>query len=124
MSAEQSVDLFDSLRHTDAGRNLLDLFDRMMRQRDGEAVLTQWLCEDGYIVSYSTTRARGGPHDGKYVAMLYRPIGKGARGGRKTAQTWKQTYIMGYSKRRLARARAERLYWKHNPTRAARHGKS
>lgn len=117
-----TVDLFAALSQTDVGRDVLADFDRIARQRDGEARLTEWLCEDGWIVTYSTTRVVGGPPAirDKYVVMLHKPVGKGARGGRRTAQSWQRTYMRGFAKRKTARARAEALYWQHNPTRAAR----
>jgi hypothetical protein len=90
---------------------------------DGKYERSQrWLCEDGWVVEYTTTRVVGGPHDGKYVVVEFRPYGKGSRGGRKTARQWKRAYWRGFAKRKDARARAETLYWRHSPSRAARHG--
>jgi len=120
-----SADLFERMMESDAGRNIMAEFNRMAIERDGGYERSQqWLCEDGWIVEYTTTKVEGGPHDGKYVVMAYKPYGKGARGGRKTAQQWKRTYIRGFAKRKSARARAEALYWPHNPTRAAKYGKA
>lgn len=53
------------------------------------------------------------PGDGKYASFVYRPVGKGARSGKAT--TWKlvesgKWKIVEHSKRRLAKARALRLF--------------
>lgn len=123
MSTER-LDLFPALADTDVGRSILAEFNDLMVQRDGGYKRSQqWLCEDGWIIEYTTTKVEHGPHDGKYVVMAFKPVGKGARGGRKTAQSWQRTYIRGFAKRKSARARAETLYWRHNPTRAAKWGK-
>lgn len=79
----------------------------------GTARHQQWLCRDGWMVSYTTERVKGGPLNGKYAVLLYKPVGKGARGGRRKAQAWKLVYKRGFSKRKLARARADALWEKH-----------
>lgn len=115
-----SDDLFDRLSHTDAGRNLLDEFERQaIAASGGYKRDQQWLCEDGWIILYTTTPMIGGPDDGKFMVVTYKPYGTGARGGRKTAHQWARTYQRAFVKRKTARARAEVLYWRHNPTRAA-----
>ena len=87
---------------------------------EGKAAQQQWRCEDGWIVSYTTGRVEGGKYAGKFLAMAYRPIGKGARTGQ--AKRWERVYIRAFSKRKLARARAEELFYKHSPVRAAKAG--
>lgn len=110
-------DLFERLSQTDTGRNILDEFHRAETARVGGYERSQtWLCEDGYIIEYTTTRVEGGPHDGKFAVLMFKPVGKGARGGRKTAQAWQRTYIRGFAKRKSARARAEELWEQHNET--------
>lgn len=124
MSEAESFDLYDRLAQTDGGRRLMAEFEKAMLEQQGGYERSQsWLCEDGYIIEYTTTRMVGGPYDGKFMVLLYKPYGKGARGGREAAQRWVRTYMRAFAKRKTARARAETLYWRHNPTRAAKHGK-
>jgi len=121
----ESFDLFERLSQTDQGRNILAEFDRItMEHSGGYERSQQWICEDGWIIEWTTTRVESGPHDGKYAVMAFKPVGKGARGGRKTARSWKRTYIRSFAQRKSARARAEALYWQHSPTRAAKYGKA
>lgn len=104
----------------------INLFDYMERRGipipgfDGRARQQQWECEDGYLITYCPGRAEGGPHHGKFVVMMHRPKGPGARTGK--ARLWERTYFRGFAVRKTARARAEQLYWRHNPKRAAHHG--
>lgn len=89
-----------------------------MMPRSGEYERDRsWLCEDGWVVEYTTTRVLNGPYEGKFVVSAFKPIGKGSRGGRDTAQMWQNVYRRGFAKRKSAKARAEELYWKHNPSR-------
>lgn len=80
----------------------------------------QWDCEDGWYVEYGTVKAEGGPHDGKYVVQVFKPVGKGARTGK--AKEWHRVVFSGYSKRRTARQHALIHYYKHSPDKAKRHG--
>lgn len=122
MSVE-GFDLFERLSHTDAGRDILEEFHKIALRRDGGYSRSQqWFCEDGWIIEYTTVKVVHGPLDGKYAVMAFKPYGKGSRGGRKTAQQWKRVYIRGFAKRKDARSRAETLYWRHNPKRAAKNG--
>lgn len=79
----------------------------------GTARQQKWMCGDGWFVAYTTERVKGGPFDGRFAVLLYKPIGKGARGGPRKAQEWKLVYKRGFSKRKLARARAEALWFQH-----------
>lgn len=81
-----------------------------------EPRMTQWACEDGWYVGYSTERMG----DGKFGTYAYRPYGPGARTNR--AGTWRLVYERHYAKRATARARALALYRKHSPKWSARHG--
>jgi hypothetical protein len=112
-------DLFERLAQTDVGRNLLEEFERTMAARSGTARQAHWQAEDGWYIIYTTTRIKGGPHDGKFVVQAMKPYGKGARSGRKGAQQWVEAYRREFSTRKLARARAEALYRKHSPKYAA-----
>lgn len=87
---------------------------------NGLARHTEWLCEDGWLVGYTTERIRGGNMDGKFAAFTYKPTGKGARTGK--AQRWQRTYIRAFATRKAAKKRATDLYYKHSPKAAARHG--
>jgi hypothetical protein len=123
--SDKSFDLFEKMEQTAAGRAILAEFHKQSLERDGGYERSQqWTCEDGWIVEYTTTKVEGGPLDGKYAVMAYKPYGTGARGGRRTARNWQRVYIRGFVKRKTARARAETLYWKHNPTRARKYGKA
>jgi len=104
-------------------RVLAPEFERYMRRMAGEARQAIWTCEDGWLAGYTTTRVEGGPHHGKWLAMSYKPVGKGARGGRAKAESWERNYVRGFATRRAARARAEAIYWRHSPKRAAKHGR-
>jgi hypothetical protein len=89
----------------------------------GLARHVEWLCEDGWLVGYTTSAIRssvGGRNDGKFAWFTYKPIGKGARSGEPTE--WERTKITVVGKRKTARARAERFYYKHSPKAARRHG--
>lgn len=78
---------------------------------DGSAKTRQWPCDDGYIVEYSTERARGGRWDGHFVVLLFKPIGKGSRSG--NAEEWKRVYFRGFKTRATAKRRAVALYHQH-----------
>ena len=101
------------------GLNLLDFMSADMRRewieaenrRVGTARQALWECRDGWIVGYTTTRIVGGPFDGRFAVMAYKPIGKGARSG--NADERVRVYYRGFSTRKAARARAERLYDQH-----------
>lgn len=97
---------------------LAPLLDRMY----GVAAQAEWSCEDGWVVAYTTSRVQYGPHDGRFLAMAYKPVGKGARTGK--ASRWVRAYQRPFTTRKAARARAERLYYQHSPKAAARHGRS
>lgn len=101
-----------------------NIWASLLSEQEGSARQTHWTCEDGWIVGYSTERVSGGPPDirGKFVAMAYRPIGKGSRSG--DATRWKRVYLRGFAKRKTARARAEALYYAHSPKTAERAGRS
>lgn len=91
---------------------------------NGRARQQQWHCEDDWLVVYTTSRVEGGPHDGYWLVLLYKPVGKGSRVQRKgTAEQWTVVKRERHKLRREARASAERHYWLHNPKRAAKLGK-
>jgi len=99
-------------------------WEEQQAQRSGSARQQIWDCEDGWLVGYTTERVRGGGVlEGTFAVLAYKPIGKGARGGRRTATEWKRVYVRGFAKRKTARARAEVLYYRHSPRIAARHGR-
>lgn len=88
---------------------------------DGEARQTFFPdAEDGWVAGYSTERAQGGPFDGRFVVLAYRPVGRGSRIGK--AEEWKRVYFKGFAKRKVAKARALAIYLKHSPKAAARAG--
>ncbi len=95
---------------------------RVVARWNGSARQARWDCEDGWVTAYTTERVRGGPHDGRFVTMLYKPTGKGSRSGK--ASEWTRTYLRAFSTRKAARRRAETLFYQHSPRRAARHGRS
>lgn len=99
--------------------NLLDLMPPEMRaewiamenRRVGTARQAMWQARDGWCIAYTTSRIVGGPYDGRFAVMAYKPVGKGARTGK--ANEGKRVYYRGFSTRKAARARAERLYHQH-----------
>ena len=95
------------------------MWDQVMGDRDGRARQAHWLCPDGYMIVRTTTRVVGGPHDGKWVVQLMRPYGKGARGGAKAAERWREVYRRGFATRKGMNARAAALWRQHGggPTR-------
>ena len=72
----------------------------------------KWRCRDGWIVGYTTERIEGGRFDGRFAAMAWKPVGKGAKTGK--AHEWTRVYYRGFSTRKAARARAEALYHQHS----------
>jgi hypothetical protein len=95
-------------------------YERAMREQDGAARQQMWTAEDGWVISYTTSRIVGGPHAGKFLTQAYRPVGEGARGGRGKAQEWVESYRRQFATRKAARARADALYRQHSPEWAAR----
>jgi hypothetical protein len=87
----------------------------------GSARQCQWLAEDGWLIIYTTSRVEGGPDHGKFLAMAYKPVGKGSRGGKATAEQWHLVYRRPFTKRKDAKARATALYYQHSPKAKARH---
>lgn len=114
---EHTVDLFDRLSRTDTGRDILAHFGQLAAQRDGTATQAQWQAEDGWIISYTTSRVEGGPHDGRFVTQALRPFGPGAR---TNPTQWREVYRRQFATRKAAKARAEQLYRQHSPKYAAR----
>lgn len=86
---------------------------------DGEAETRRWQCEDGWYVEYGTGKAVGGKHDGKYVVLVFKPTGPGARSNK--AGRWQRVVFSGYATRKTAKARALAHYYKHSPRKAAAH---
>jgi hypothetical protein len=78
----------------------------------GLARHTLWECDDGWIVGYTTERIKGGSGDGKFAAMAYKPVGKGARSGDPSEH--EMNYWRLFSTRKAARARADKMYDQHN----------
>lgn len=77
-----------------------------------------WQCPDGWVVGYTTSRVERGPDAGRFVAVAYKPVGKGARSGK--AEKLVMVYERAFSTRKAAKARAEALYGKHSAKRVAR----
>jgi hypothetical protein len=88
---------------------------------EGSAAQRLWNAEDGWIIVYTTERVDRGRWADKFVTMLYKPHGKGARSGK--AEEWRRTYARAFSSRKAAKARALDLYSEHSPKWLARHGK-
>lgn len=106
-------------------RRLLEQdFDRWapILMSDGSAAQRTWSCEDGWLVVYTTERVTGASGQGKFVTMLYRPEGKGARTGK--AQAWHRIYARAFATRKAAKARATALYAQHSPKWAGRIAKA
>lgn len=101
-------------------RRICARIEQSTRQLVGQASQAQWHCEDGWVVSYTTGRITGGPHDGRFLTQAFKPVGKGARGGRETAQEWVESYRREFATRKAAKRRAEALYARHSPRWAAR----
>lgn len=87
----------------------------------GYSAHTKWRCEDHYIVGYSTKAiydSIGGKNDGKFACIVWKPNSK------KNPKSWEMVYFRVFSKRKLARAYAEKHYYKHSPKAAQRHGRA
>ena len=85
----------------------------------GFSAQAKWRCEDNYIVGYSTKAiydSIDGKNDGKFACMVYKP------NKRKDPTSWELVYWRVFSKRKTARAYAEKHYYKHSPKAAQRHG--
>jgi hypothetical protein len=88
---------------------------------DGSARQRQWTAEDGWIVVYTTERVDRGRWAEKFVTMLYKPEGKGARTGK--AVRWRRVYARPFATRKAAKARAMALYADHSPKWKAKYGR-
>ncbi len=87
---------------------------------EGLARHATWQAEDGWLVSYTTTRVRAGRLDGLFAVMLYAPKGKGSRSGK--GERWERVKLERCDSRREAKQRALAAYYEHSPKAAARHG--
>jgi hypothetical protein len=99
------------LNEIDPTGELSRAFAEMENRRVGTARQAMWQARDGWCIAYTTSRIVGGPYDGRFAVMAYKPVGKGARTGK--ANEWVRVYYRGFSTRKAARARAERLYDQH-----------
>lgn len=88
---------------------------------EGTARFAEWEAEDGWLVSYTTSRVDGGEFSGRFLVIAHRPVGPGARSGRGAAGTWRLAYSRAFATRRAAKARAVALYRQHSPRWDARH---
>ncbi len=86
---------------------------------DGRAKQAQWQAEDGWIIAYTTGRIAGGPHDGRFAVLAYKPTGTGARTGH--AASFERVYLRAFSSRRAAKTRAVAMFRRHSPGWSARH---
>ena len=103
------------LMQLDPTGELYRVFAEMELERSGSAKQVFFPdCKDGWYVGYTTTRVEGGPQSwrGKYLAVAFKPTGKGARTGKATE--WKRVYARPFVKRKSAKARAEQLWHQHN----------
>jgi hypothetical protein len=86
----------------------LEVFDRVFN-RAGRAKQNIWLCQPTrgrpWQVGYTTGRIVGGPFDGKFAALAYKPVG---------TDQWERVYYRAFSKRTAAKARAIKLYCDHS----------
>jgi len=88
---------------------------------DGSARQRFWRAEDGWQIAYTTERVDRGRWAGKFVTMLYKPEGKGARSGK--ADRYRRTYARPFTSRKAAKARALDLYAEHSPKYLTRAGR-
>lgn len=87
----------------------------------GAATWAEWEAEDGWLISYTTSRIVGGAFDGKFIALAHKPVGEGARSGRGKTTALVHAYSRAFSTRKAAKARAVAMYRKHSPRWAAKH---
>lgn len=104
MSAQGRLDLF------------AEVWDQMQRERDGQARMAEWRCEDAWYVFYTTTRVVGGKHDGNFLAQLFKPVKKDGK-----IVAWVQEDRRVCGTRREARERAIKWYRAHSPKWDAKH---
>jgi hypothetical protein len=86
----------------------------------GRARFAEWTAEDGWQISYTTSRIDGGEYAGKFMVIAHRPRGENARKDGRNAQWWEHAYSRAFATRKAARARAIALFRQHSPRWAAR----
>jgi hypothetical protein len=84
---------------------------------EGLARHTDWQCEDGWIVSYTTSRIRAGRLDGLFAVMVYEP-----RREKGKITRWERVRLDRCDTRKEAKERALAFYYEHSPKTAKRHG--
>lgn len=114
----EGFDLFEKLAETPTGAALLEQYQERWAASAPRARQCTWAAEDGYLVTYTTSRVEGGEHDGKFLVQVHKPVGKGARSGK--AMRFSETYRRAFSTRKAAKARAEKIYRQHSPEYDAR----
>lgn len=110
------ADLFEGLSRTESGRRLVAMYEEVLRERQGAARMAEWRCEDDWYVFYTTSRVKGGKHDGAFVAQLLKPIKDKGK-----IVAWKQDDRRVCSTRAEAKARAIKWYREHSPKWDAKH---
>ena len=85
------------------------VLNRMEAERVGTARQSLWTAEDGWLVGYTTSRIVGGPFDGKFATMVYKPVLPYSGAG------WERVYYVKAATRKLAKSRALRKYAEHSP---------
>jgi hypothetical protein len=79
---------------------------------EGLARQATWYAEDGWLVSYTTSRIRAGKLNGLFAVSYYKPKG----------DVWERVRLDRCDTRKEAKQRALRFYYEHSPKKAARHG--
>jgi hypothetical protein len=102
----------ESLKEISA--QLSAVLNRMEAERVGTARQSLWTAEDGWLVGYTTSRIVGGPFNGKFATMVYKPVLP------HSGQGWERVYYVAASTRKLAKSRAIKHYAKHSPKWAKR----
>lgn len=87
---------------------------RMFTPRDPR--YRYWETPDGWQFHYTTEKMG----DGKYASAQYQPVGKGARSGKKNITRLSVRREVHHTTRRAARARAYKLFQKHQAELAGR----
>ena len=87
---------------------------------EGLAPTCDWMCEDEWMVSYTTKRIRAGSLDGLFAVFVYEPKGRGSQSG--DARRWERVKTERCDTRREAKQRALAYYYAHSPKHAVKHG--
>ncbi len=84
-----------------------EMLNRLAAQIFGrEPKWRYWEDERGWMYGWTTEKMG----DGKYAAILFKPVGKGSRSGRRKVERWQKVREVHFVKRSGAKARAAKWF--------------